>query len=561
MKLDELEKAIPSVILKRGQAYRLDDRIAELEEVEEGDYRAEVEGSELYIVEVRIGAEGEIEFSSCDCPFAMEAICKHQAAVMLEIRDRLPAPASSGKGRSRQPKKSLADRLAALSKEQLVGLLSEYAKEFREVKSRLELFFMNAEGTVDEKQLIKLIRGYVKRYSERDGFVPYRHVPRAVEGARIVLEKARAALDQGNALPSIRISFCALRELTDLIHSCDDSDGIVGGLAEDGLELVGEAVEEIAPSLTASERRDLLRSILRETELPLLSDWLLDLLRISLQLVNDEETRAIWEASAGKLEAEYGDSYSASFFAREMAPMKYDLVRRFDGEARGAEFLRENMEVPEIREKAIREAIESSLYEEALRLAREGEDEDARRGYPGLVDRWRKLRLEVYRLTGERQLQRELTEEFAVSGDYSYYEELKGLYSPEEWPEVYARVLTAQEQGGGWRAQAMYVRLLVEEKEHDKLLEYVEISPGRIVPYYKELVGPYPEETYRLFERHIEAEAADASNRKQYKQVCKIVKELLKAGGRETAERIVSGLRRTYSKRPAMLEELDKLGL
>ncbi|KRF30438.1 hypothetical protein ASG93_27265 [Paenibacillus sp. Soil787] len=37
-------------------------------------YRAEVEGNELYDVEVHLGSRGEVVYTECDCPYDMGAI-------------------------------------------------------------------------------------------------------------------------------------------------------------------------------------------------------------------------------------------------------------------------------------------------------------------------------------------------------------------------------------------------------------------------------------------------------------------------------------------------------
>jgi uncharacterized Zn finger protein len=46
LKLKDLEKILSPVILKRGAEYRDDGRIVDMEEVEEGIFHAQVEGSE-----------------------------------------------------------------------------------------------------------------------------------------------------------------------------------------------------------------------------------------------------------------------------------------------------------------------------------------------------------------------------------------------------------------------------------------------------------------------------------------------------------------------------------
>lgn len=89
MNLNNFEKYTSSNIVSRGKDYHINGHIINLEEVDDSFYWAEVEGSEYYEVAVRIGSNGELQFTSCDCPFDMEAIFKHEVAVLMELRSVL----------------------------------------------------------------------------------------------------------------------------------------------------------------------------------------------------------------------------------------------------------------------------------------------------------------------------------------------------------------------------------------------------------------------------------------------------------------------------------------
>lgn len=556
MNLKDFEKYVSPNIVNRGMDYYINGHVIDVEEVDNRYYRAEVEGSEYYEVEVRIGNNGDIQFSSCDCPFDMEALCKHEVAVLMELRSILKDTKANHKSKS--SRSLLSEQLSALSKEQLVSLLTEYALEMREVKNRLELYFLKSSETEDMSQYVKLIRTYVKMHSERDGFVAYRNVSRAVVGAEEVLEKAWEAKDKEKYLLAAQISFCVMDEMADFMQSSDDSDGTIGAIIEDCLQLA-EMVVESAELLSPNEQQTLLHMLLQEAQKSNLGDWNLQLLEIAVELVNEQETRQQWEDCVRKLEQQERGQYEDSYFIKKVAVLKYHLICQFDGEQSGAQFLQAQMELSDIREMAIKEAISQGRFEEALSYAKEGELQDTKKGYPGLVAQWKKLRLDIYKSTGELKLQRQLTEEFAVSGEYEYYLQLKNLYKPEEWPDVYSRVLAALEKEQGWMANSMYTKLLVAENETTRLLEYIQRHPGTVVDYYKHLIGQYPSEVYELFEDHIESTMRHASNRKQYKQVCQMIRKLLGAGVRQQGEQIMSSLRQRYANRPAFLDELDQI--
>lgn len=108
MNLQDLELLMDEKILARGYDYYAKGRIISVEETDKNVYRAEVEGSELYSVEVELDDEGGILDSCCDCPYDRGEYCKHQAAVFFALRDIKGAKAPEGGERARMAPESTA---------------------------------------------------------------------------------------------------------------------------------------------------------------------------------------------------------------------------------------------------------------------------------------------------------------------------------------------------------------------------------------------------------------------------------------------------------------------
>jgi uncharacterized Zn finger protein len=87
MNLNNFESYIDKKILARGFDYYENDNVSSLEEVDENVYEAEVEGTDLYTVEVELDDKANIIDTQCDCPYDMGEYCKHQVAVFLALRD------------------------------------------------------------------------------------------------------------------------------------------------------------------------------------------------------------------------------------------------------------------------------------------------------------------------------------------------------------------------------------------------------------------------------------------------------------------------------------------
>ncbi len=69
MNLKNFEKFAGTQILARGLDYYHSDCIASIEEIEDNEFEATVEGRELYKVKVDLDEHGNITYTFCDCPY------------------------------------------------------------------------------------------------------------------------------------------------------------------------------------------------------------------------------------------------------------------------------------------------------------------------------------------------------------------------------------------------------------------------------------------------------------------------------------------------------------
>lgn len=107
-------------------------------------------------------------------------------------------------------------------------------------------------------------------------------------------------------------------------------------------------------------------------------------------------------------------SYS-SYFAENVAGLRYQMIQKFDGDEHATKFVQDHLDFTAFRKMAIVSAMEHQQYDKALQLAEEGERHDTSKGYQGLVDQWNRYRYEIYQLTHQVEHQKKLAEEFLVS--------------------------------------------------------------------------------------------------------------------------------------------------
>jgi len=542
--------------------YRENGQIISLSETKPLVFDAEVEGSELYNVEIKLSSRGEVIYTFCECPYDKGPICKHATAVLLEIKDEFTIKEKAKSA----PKKNFSDQLSKLNKNELIELLVKFANNIEEVEQELSLKFISVDNKEGLSQYKKLIRSSIKQSSDRHGFVSYRDVSYAVTGAEKVLVKAEEALERGHHLRAVEISFCIIHELGELLQSCDDSDGHVGGLIEVCLKLVHSTASQFEDN-SFKDRSALFQLLLKEVFHPNLegwNEWQLSLMESAIYLITNTKEKGLWSHTIDRLESHERKKYSYSFyFSEEAARLRYQVIHKLEGESQALSFLHANLGISVFRKMAIEDAIKNLQFDRALELAEQGEEKDTVQNYPGLVDKWKKYRYEIYKQTHQVEHQIKLAEEFAISGDYNYYLCLKELHSKEDWETVYEGLLDKLEANCGvsWNTASLYTRVIIEEKETSRLLKYVYKHKRTLVDYYPHLIGEYAEEVFLLFAQVISEEAARSSNRNEYRRVCGMIGHLIKAGGKDQAKKIIEQLRLTYLKRTALLDELQKVKL
>ena len=141
MNLKNFQQEISPLILQRGKGYYNEGAVNDLEE-EAGLWTANVEGSEVYVVEVELGENGEIDTFFCDCPHDAD-VCKHIVAVFYELRDRVKTIKLTPFYESKTV--VFGDILQKVTEVELKGFVAFYAASDKDFKHEFELYFANKD--------------------------------------------------------------------------------------------------------------------------------------------------------------------------------------------------------------------------------------------------------------------------------------------------------------------------------------------------------------------------------------------------------------------------------
>ena len=568
MDLNNFEKLIDPVIVSRGQRYFQDGCVTSLEQTDELNYQLQVTGTDKYIVNVELDAQHNIINSSCDCPYVKGEFCKHQVAAFLALRaskagdvEEPLAVSTTVRPRQSKPaplqKRSLESILTSQTKENLVDFLLDLANESEELDQRLRFEFNQADEQQELQQSVRLIRSYIDRCSGRHGFVEYGYTAEATQGAKLVLDKARSAIEKNNMLHALDLILNVLHEMMKLLNNCDDSDGDVGDVIMVCLDIAGELAAR--DNTDQAVREGLFNKLLAESghkRYEGWTDWKLRLLEFCADFADQPAFRKKLEKKLSDLTGDKTDlSWSSQYNKEKISLIHYKLIQKFDGPQAADAFLMDNLTYPAFRRMAIESAMQQNDYDAVIRLALEGERQDG--GMRGVLNAWRKARYAAYQLSGQLDHQRELAMSFIKDGSFEFYLNLKKTYSPADWKVVYPQIIRDLSKSR-WPSAGIYTQILIEEHEFAKLLDYVKKFPAVILNYDRYLTNDFKEDVIALYEVYIDQLAEQSSNRKQYQDLCAIIRRYGKIGGQNRVRAIAENLMQKYTRRSAMRAELSK---
>jgi hypothetical protein len=360
-----------------------------------------------------------------------------------------------------------------------------------------------------------------------------------------MLDDSQAMEDRNQAFD---IRLYLLIEIIKLFSHADSSSGLYSLVID---ECLG-GIDAFCKAVPAEESKKVLQSILKAARNKAFGEWEeygYRLLRSTVHLVQDsKQAEAVYELFpilgpmyGGK---EYPDRYLIT----------QGIIERLEGAAAAEKYRMEHLQVPEIRKLVVEEAIGTGKYELAETLCREALAQVIRHWEPSS---WAYALERIYTLTAEQDKLIEIVRQILTKGDRSYYSKLKALYQAEgTWEQRREPIL--QKLSKAYMSHK-FAALLSEENETERLLHVVEKSPILIEHYGMQLAREYPAETYRIFEAYILNQAAEATDRRKYKGVCKLIKGYDQAGAKAEAREIIQRLIEKYPRRAAMVDELQKL--
>lgn len=286
------------------------------------------------------------------------------------------------------------------------------------------------------------------------------------------------------------------------------------------------------------------------------SDWRYDLLKCGICLCDEKNAKKLEKVLDTLLEIPQED-YFPEYTKKEDLIVRYLIHRHLYGKKNTQKELYQNISINEFRIIAINDAMEDKNYDAAESLCLEKVNEETWLYRSSDPKDWNNILYNIYTTANNTEKQITQAKKLLLMGNEKFWSDLKQIYNEcGAWNENYESLLDELKDS---KRTKCYRSILIDENEKKRLLEDVMENPYDLFYYGKYLVKEYPEQVYKLCYMEIRESCAQAKDRREYKKVTKKIVQLIKWKGNDTAKSLIEELKQTYPRRPALLDELEKV--
>lgn len=559
------KQAFNDTLLYRGKSYYERGLVENLRKEPDG-WHATVQGSWPYDVVVAVSSDGQpnptAEQTSCSCPYFAEAhLCKHVAATCLAIEHGTTTDSAPSDASNWQP------LLQALSADDCRDFLRTTLT--RDAQLRDE--FLARFGKLDTRNARRAIQsGFsaaLYNHSDGYGYVDYHHsFAFETEICTSIRHAVRPYLDRKAWQFAFDVSILALQELQHLdvvgpdgVHTAaqdvclDIWRAIIAQGGDEGAAVVAAGI----PMFLASEPDE---GDECECDYDVFDCQISDAAEFFLDTFQDDRRHAS-DVYAWCRQALLGHDHCIMWNGEQRCTLAGLRALRTMGRPVDelVSFAKPHLAIPPVRIQIANELTEHSMVDEAVQLLREGLRSCERP--VGVVTTYEAL-LNCYKLQGNQDATRQCLIELVTHADKTqdartWWHELRELTDEACWAQASESLLK--------RMQITQVRyaLLAEEGHVDELMEQIEKRKDvqELMNYDRLLVTAHPQRVMRLYHNKVMDDLERASSRNGYRAALRYLQHMgTLPESSDMFSRTAQQIRTTYPRRPALHDELRKIG-
>lgn len=569
---DEFEEEMTSRSLERAYDYVDEHRIGGLEEVSAGLFHAEVHGSELYDVDIRLRGN-DIVFASCTCPYDYDGYCKHIGAVLLTLRDykhggnhqqNVTYDAMIAKQDDSRPDIPVAANPLASKPEvfnrvlqhirERVGLRKSErwtpAQHFYLVWNQDEInaivtanpaIASGMEPLMPESTVDRVMESPMRRHLGKDYDWKFEWGDAAINGVMAVFEEA----EQSNDYPLAMRRMCAaLRKTVWFARQVDDEEGVLQTYIEHLNERILAYTYAAAPIVTGEQAQQMLIAALgfiRDTPMIEMLFWPHTPLECVIPFA---DIHARGTADIEQMEHQPREIGTTSFMCRTYAQSTLNVAQQFLHDKKGDSIDGHRTNLTDYDWDA---AQKHAGYWELTAQLPHGELTMLEACYERLNDE-----------NGIKQLY-----EYYVAHSDSVADErcipiLKSMVGKSGWPQSVQNILrNYHEHDFGGKVLA---RLMTEERLSDEALALAGQRPELLRDLLKPISLNHSAEAERLIRKQLPLDRdLQQGNRNEYRFVAMWIEQYRNVFGLDQAKALAKEIMAKYPRRYALKEEIGRV--
>lgn len=584
MKINDFESHIHKTILERGRDYFLEDKIYSLHENKKNSWIAEVQGTDLYTVDVDLGSKHEIKEWQCDCPYDYDMICKHIVAVFFAIEEQIvmnipnkESIKSPAKKTSKKSTNSFDKLLNKIELNEYQEFIKHHAKIDKNFKSAFEFYFAEKDEAFDlEKKYTNVVKQHIKSHT-KSGYVDYYASNKLGKDLNLYIKKTEEYFAKNNFRDALSLTKVLIREVVPIFDYCDDSNGSISDCVFNALDIM----EQLSNAATSIEFKEKIIAFIAE-ELKnevyfIYGDFGYTMTVLYGDLsIKTYKTNDFLQFIDTQLTLRKRYDYEKKFFIKHKILFLKQIGKTNDAE----KLIQENVSISEIRVIQVKKLIEAKDYETAKKSIADGIAIAEKNRHPGTVSQWEKELLNVAVLEGDTNSVRFYSRKFAFDREFhkSYYNQWKQTFTKKEWEVVFNELINNIEnkikdnfkKNKFLRTedipQAFLANLgpiYIQENNIEKLWELFKKQTElyMVLQYYRYFEKNYFNEMLDVIAVALEQECYFADGRSKYNNLARTMKTIIKdlPAAKSKILDIAVKLKQKYPRRPAMQEVFSKL--
>lgn len=586
--LDSFEQQIDKIILQRGQRAFEDGVVQNLEAIGSGMWFAQVAGTEIYEVELKI-SKNRVKQYRCNCPYDLGPVCKHVVAVLYSLQKERTAP-KTGKEKIKQDnspskKQMIQQILDNVNYRELKVFILEQALKKNEFGNMLLARFADQTGLEDKAKYVLIIKSAVQSATDRSGFIENKNTSKLLKPVQELLNQAEKALSQKYYAQVVSICQAVIEEIIPLTRDLDDSNGKAGDAIATAFMLLEQMSEGPVPMPLQD---NLFEYALAQApqdkyqQFDFLDNWLHLLDKLAKDNIREAKVVELVQTLLFNLQknkkappVKNDILLSQVFMTIFPDAVKYDEQRLIyflanfyqsrNRKQEAHEIISTYNYLPEFREILIREALANQDYAAARQQTREALAYDEKNRFAGLVIKWEEWLLRIAEAENNIiDLRQQAEKLFMQTSRIEFYRKLKQTYVANAWQTVYEQLIDKmlKKDKSYWFGIERIVPVYIEEKDWAKLFKFVRQHPelDLLLLVSKYLQKDYGPPLLELFTNAVFQYADRNVDRSSYRTVTKTLQHMLTLeNGKPVVQQLIADFREIFKKRRAMMDELAKI--